>query len=127
MSADSGERLDGARENVAALPKIVEISVKNTDFQAVRLRNFEPSIKSNANAVEFIVKTDGPIPVCGRGPVLHVGAVRLGEVTEIGPNTYRFISNAPERIAEDASIQLGWSGVTPAPLKENSPFRYRKP
>lgn len=108
------------------MPNVVEIAVNNADFQPPQLRNFESSIAGNSEAVEFIVKTDAPIPICGRAPVLYVGAMRLGEVSEIGPNTYRFVATAPERLVEDAPIQLGWTGENPASAEANAAYRYKK-
>ena len=45
-------------------------------------------------------------------------------MTETGPNTYRFIALAPERLDADADIRLGWTGQSPEE-KGDPVFRYR--
>ena len=89
-----------------------------------RLRNFTSSLPRSDDAVEFIVKTDGPIPGRALGPALYVGDTAVTEVTEVGPNTYRFVAPVRERLERDAPISLSWSGELPSEVKSDD-FRYR--
>jgi hypothetical protein len=95
MTSDSGERLPDAPRADFSMPNVLDIEMKATTFDAPRLRNFDSSLPSAEDAVEFIVKTDRPIPIRALGPALYVGETPVTEVTEIGPNTYRFV--APRR------------------------------
>jgi hypothetical protein len=124
MSSDSGKRLPDLPRADFSMPKVLDIQIRATKFEAPRLRNFASSLSSNDDAVEFIVKTDGPIPIRALGPVLYVGETAVMEVTEVGPNTYRFVAPARERLTQDAAISLSWTGQLPTE-REHATFRYR--
>jgi hypothetical protein len=124
MTSDSGARRPDPPRADFSMPKVVDIQIRATKFEAPRLRNFASSLASSDDAVEFIVKTDGPIPIRALGPALYVGETAVTEVTEVGPNTYRFVAPTRERLEQDASISLSWTGQLP-PDAESSPFRYR--
>lgn len=124
MSSDSGKRLPDLPRADFSMPKVLDIQIRATQFEAPRLRNFASSLSSNDDAVEFIVKTDGPIPIRALGPVLYVGETEVTEVTEVGPNTYRFVAPARERLTQDAAISLSWTGQLPTE-REHAAFRYR--
>ena len=76
MSDDSGARLRGPRQTRFRLPKVIDIEIRRTRFEAPGHRNFESSLPSRDDAVEFIVRTDLPIPVRALGPALYVGSRR---------------------------------------------------
>lgn len=124
MSSDSGERLSELLRADFAMPTVVDIQIRETKFEAPRLRNFASSLQSSEDAVEFIVKTDGPIPVRALAPALYVGETPVTEATEVEPNTYRFVAPARERLEYDAPISLSWSGQRPVDVK-NVTFRFR--
>lgn len=123
MSSDPGTRLPEAPRPDFTLPKVLDIQILATKFKAPQHRNF-PSALPSGEAVEFIVKTDGPIPGRALGPVLYVGETPVTEVNEIGPNTYRFIAPASAGLKQEAPINLSWSGQRPADVK-SATFRFR--
>ena len=97
MSGDSGERLPDLPRADFPMPKVLDIQIRVTTFEAPRLRNFTSSLPRSDEAVEFIVQTDGPIPIRALAPALYVGDAAVTEVTEVGPNTYRFVAPMRER------------------------------
>jgi hypothetical protein len=124
MRSDSGERLPDTPRPDFKLPRVLDVQIRATKFEAPRLRNFTSSLPSSTDAVEFIVKTDGPIPIRALGPALYVGETVVMEVTEIGPNTYRFVAPTRKGLTLDAPISLSWTGQPPADVK-GATFRYR--
>ena len=124
MSSDTGERLPDPPRADFSMPKVIDIQIRATKFEASRLRNFTSSLSSSDDAAEFVVKTDGPIPIRALGPVLYVGETPVTEVTEVGPNTYRFVAPARRELKRDTPIHLGWTGQ-PITESERTAFRYQ--
>jgi hypothetical protein len=124
MTSDSGARRPDLPRADLSMPNVLDIQTRATTFEAPRLRNFASSLASSDDAVEFIVKTDGPIPIRALGPALYVGETPVTEVTEVGPNTYRFVAPTRDGLKQDAPISLSWTGQFPIDA-ESSPFRYR--
>jgi hypothetical protein len=124
MSRDAGNRLPDPPAVDFTLPRVVEIEIRATTFKAPRHRNFKSALKGSKDAVEFIVRTDGPIPIRAVGPALYVGQTPVTESSEIGPNTYRFVAMTRKGLKSTAPIVLSWTGEVPKPVK-NPAFRYR--
>ena len=122
-SSDAGERLPDPPHVAFLLPKVLDIQIRATAFEAPRLRNFSSSLPNSADAVEFIVRTDGPIPGRALGPALYVGETAVTEVSEIAPNTYRFVAPNRKHLKREAAISFGWTGQPPKE-RESTPFRY---
>jgi hypothetical protein len=125
MSADSGERLPDPPRADLAMPRMLDVQNRKIKFEPRRLRNFDSALPISRDAVEFIVKTDGPIPIRALGPALYVGVTPVTEVTEIGPNTYRFVAPSRKDLKQDAAIHLSWTGHPPTG-KKDAAFRYRR-
>jgi hypothetical protein len=124
MSQNSGERLPDPPRPDLSLPGVLDVQIRPAAFRPRALRNFESSLPSSEDAVEFIVRTDGPIPIRALGPALYVGETPVTEVTQIEPNTYRFVAPSRRNLARDAPIRLGWTGQPPAERGLTN-FRYR--
>jgi len=122
MSSDAGNQLPSPPRADFSLPKVLDVEVRATKFHPPPLRNFESSLPTSEDAVEFIVKTDRPIPGRALGPALYVGEMVVTESTKIGANTYRFLAPESERFEQHAPIILGWTGQRPS--DSESPFRY---
>jgi hypothetical protein len=116
------ESVSKAPKRHFTLPKVLDIKIRATKFEAPRHRHFVSSLRSG-DAVEFIVTTDGPIPGRAVGPALYVGDVIVTEVTTVGPNTYRFVTLALKRLKTNAPIVLSWTGQRPRDSKDAA-FRY---
>jgi hypothetical protein len=114
MSNDSGERLPDPPRVDLEMPDVLRVEMRATTFEPRQPRNFESTLPRSDDAVEFVVETDGPIPIRALGPALYVGKTPVTEVTEVGPNTYRFVAPARRDLKRDAEIRLGWTGRPPA-------------
>jgi hypothetical protein len=124
MSTDSGKRVAAAPRPDFSLPKVIDIAMRPTVFHARPLRNFASSMPDSQDAVEFIVKTDSPIPARALGPALYIADVPVTEMSEIGDRTYRFVALTGREMALDAEIFLGWTGQPPG-TRVPTGFRYR--
>lgn len=124
MTTDEGGRLPDPPGHGFVLPNILKVEIRAIHFEAPKHRNFSSALRDSRDAVEFVVDTDGPIPVRSLGPVLYVGEVPIMEVSEVGPNRYRFVAMTRKNLKEDTTIRLGWTGQPPAERRE---FRYRHP
>ena len=124
MSSDSGERMPDAPRADLSMPKMLDVKIRKTTFEPRPLRNFVSSLPSSGDAVEFIVKTDGPIPIRALGPALYVGETPITEVSELGPNTYRFVAPMRKNLKRNAAIRLTWTGQ-PHTGRGRAAFRYR--
>lgn len=128
MSSDSGERLPEPPRPDFTMPNMLDIEMRAVEFERPRHRNFTSSLESGGAGVELIVRTDRPIPIRALGPVLYIGGTPVTEVTEVGPNTYRFVAPARETLEADAPIRLGWTGQPPremADTEAEAAFRFR--
>jgi hypothetical protein len=124
MSSDSGEQLPRPPGPNFDMPKVLDIQIRATRYEAPRPRNFVSSLPSSDEAVEFIVTTDGPIPSRALGPALYVGEAPVTEVAQIGPNTYRFVALTRKGLRPDATIRLSWTGQLPME-DDSTRFRYK--
>lgn len=124
MSSDAGERRADRQRVDFSLPSVLDIQIRTTRFAPPRLTNFVSALFSGGEAVEFVVRTDGPIPVRALGPALYVGETPVTEVTQVGANTYRFIAPTPQDLRQGAPISLGWSGQGPDSARDTA-FRFR--
>jgi hypothetical protein len=113
MSSDQGERLPEAPRLDFTLPRVVDVQIRPTVFVPARRRNITSSLSYSDDAVEFIVRTDRPIPIRALGPALYVGDTAVVEATEVGENTYRFVAPTRAGLEAGAPIGLGWTGLPP--------------
>jgi hypothetical protein len=107
-----------------SLPTVLDIQIRTTRFEPPRLHNFTSALSSSDEAIEFVVRTDGPMPIRALSPALYVGETPVTEVTEIGPNTYRFVALTRQGLQQGAPIRLGWSGQEPDSTVDTD-FRFR--
>ncbi len=74
-------------------------------------------------AVEILVRTDGPLPVRAWSPAIFVGEVPV-VAYEIGqPNSYRFFAYDMAALREGAPISLGWPQFPARKVKTQFVFR----
>ena len=110
MSSDAGAVEPQLPRPDFSLPEIKSVRRRRTRFRP-RRRNFESALPDVDDAIEFLVETDGPIPVRALGPVLHVGDAVLTEVEADDETHYRFVALSPEQISPDAPVRPGWGGT----------------
>ena len=123
MIGDAGDRLPDPPRFEFVMPKVLDVQVLATKTERRMPRNFTSSLPGDDDTFAFIIKTDGPIPIRALGPALYIGDVMVTEVTQVGPDTYRFVAPARQDLAHGTDIRLGWTGQ-PAAGSENTGFRF---
>ena len=112
---DAGHHLPDPPRHEFVMPVVTDIQTQAHKAEARQLSNFKSALpEDGADTFAVVVKTDQPIPVRAMGPVLYVGGTALTEVTEIAPNTYRFVAHRPLDLKPGAPMHLGWPGQPPA-------------
>lgn len=125
MSSDSGVQQPKAPKPDFELPNVVDLGVRRIRYRPRKPRNFESVFSQEDEAVEFVVTTDGPIPIRARGPALYVGETAVVESEEVEPTVYRFLAFDVDGLRKRAAISLGWSGRPDT--RQRTPFRYEPP
>jgi hypothetical protein len=110
MSSDAGSRQPDDPKADFRLPELVDVRTRRIDFEPPRHRHFESDLAQYQEAVEFVVVTDGPIPIRSLGAALFVGDTALTEVSPVDENSYRFVAFRPNELHDGAGITLGWTG-----------------
>lgn len=113
MSNDPGQREARGRRPDHRLPRILRVSTTRAAFDPPPRRNFDSALAPVPDTVEFLIETDGPIPVRALSPVLYVGDTPVTEVSADDDRHYRFVALRPASLRDGAPLVLGWSGQTP--------------
>jgi hypothetical protein len=97
--------------------------IQRIPFQAPRLENFTSRLAQYAEAIEFIVELDGPIPTRALGPALYIGDIEVHESERLNDTTWRFLAFDSDRLQIGAPISWGWM-ADPPQLRIPTQFRY---
>ncbi|HET9496100.1 MAG TPA: hypothetical protein VFR15_17880 [Chloroflexia bacterium] len=126
MDTDAEGRMpDPPRVELWALPKIVEIRAVRVRYRQPRQHMFRGQVVDAPEGVEFLVRTDGEIPVRALAAALYVGDVELAESEQVEENLYRFTAFPEEadRLQPGAPIGLGWVGYPERRARTRYRFR----
>jgi hypothetical protein len=124
MIGDAGDQLPEPPRIEFVMPRMLDVQVQPTRVEPRAPRNFASALPGGGEGFAFVVRTDGPIPIRALGPTLYVGEVAVTEVTQIGPNTYRFVAPARPELKRGTTIRLGWTGQ-PVAGTESAEFRFQ--
>ncbi|MDX1414721.1 MAG: hypothetical protein R3293_11060 [Candidatus Promineifilaceae bacterium] len=105
------------------LPEMVAIEIQLVEHEARRSRNFESVLAQYNVAVEFIVKTEQPIPIRALSPVLYIGEEHVSEYDVLEADTYRFLGFQIDRFMPGAPISWGWIG-DPQDERQETAFQF---
>jgi hypothetical protein len=114
MTSDPGARERRPKPGIS-LPGVVSVVTRPTRFEPPKRRNFSSELPALRSTVEFLVETDGPIPVRALAPVIYVGDTPVTEVYADDDTHYRFVALRPDKLRDGEPVTLGWSG---APAEE---------
>lgn len=105
------------------LPEIQDMQIRRVPFRPPEHKNFESSLAKYKEAVEFLVRTDGPIPARALGPALFIGDIMVIENKKVDYNLYRFLFFDFDRLKSGAPISWGWIN-DPKENRQVTRFRY---
>jgi hypothetical protein len=125
MSIDSTRPIPQGPRPEWDLPEILDVEIRRVRYDPPKLRNFESALAGYKEAVEFRVRTSGPIPARALGPALFVGEVQVVESQEVETNLYRFLAFDFERLESGAANIWGWIN-DPVELRQRTRFRYEE-
>jgi hypothetical protein len=124
MTTDISQTEPGVPHPKWKMPRVLEIRISRVPYQAPKLRHFKSAYARYHEAIEFLVKTDGPLPpVTALTPVLYVGETAVIGCCAVGENVYRFLAFELDALEEGAPISLGWPDQ-PAEARQQTKFRY---
>jgi hypothetical protein len=126
MSADNGSKEAAVTHPLWKLPDIMEIKIKLIPYQPPKLRHFKSYLSRYSKAIEFLVKTNGPIPIRALSPVLYVGNVPVTESGRVKENVLRFLAFELAQLKDGEAISLGWIGQT-KDTRIQTKFQYKTP
>jgi hypothetical protein len=116
----------GGDPDLWSLPAVDGLDIEWVRYRTPRRRTVGGRTLEVGEAIEIVVRTDGPIPVRALSPALFVGDVQVAENAREDDTTYRFF--ADEELPPDAPIVLGWVGQPPPPEhRAAAGYRYRPP
>jgi hypothetical protein len=110
----------------SALPRVLDVEIRPVRYPQPRRYYVGRERRQTSEAVEFLVRTDAPLPIQAVTPVLYVGTVAVPDYDEAEPNRYRFLAFEPRTLVPDAPLSLGWPGEPPE-SRVALPTRYRPP
>ena len=123
MFTDASQKLPDPSVPNLELPEVLDIQIRRIPFKAPKLRNFESKLSKYTEAVEFLVRTGGPIPVRALGPALYIGDVPVIDETKVEDTLYRFLAFEIDALEPGAPISWGWM-KDPKELWKSTGFRY---
>lgn len=123
MSSDAGSPIAPRKPFAVALPPIRELRIRRIPFAPPKLAHFQSALARYKEAVEFIVETDGEVPVRAYGPALFVGDVEVNQSEHVGKTTWRLLAFEPERLERGAPISWGWM-KDPEPDRQRTKYLY---
>ena len=125
MSIDSSQPMPEGPRPEWNLPEILNIEIRRIPFEPPTLRNFESSLADYSEAVEFLVRTSGPIPARALGSALFVGDVQVVESEQVEADQYRFVAFDLDRLEPGAPISWGWINA-PEQQRRETEYRYEE-
>jgi len=123
MSTDAGSLIPSRPPFSTDLPGLRDLRIRRIPFDPPKLEHFESSLARYREAVEFLVETEGPVPVRAYGPALFVGDIEVNQSERVGDTTWRLLAFEPERFEVGAPISWGWM-KDPDAARQPTRFRY---
>lgn len=123
MATDSGVPIEPNPPVRIDLPNILMIRISRVRFEPPELEYFQSSLSEYDQAIEFMVETDGAVPVRAYGPALFVGDVEVNHSEYRGGTTWRFLCFEPDGLQPGAPIRWGWM-KDPETERLRTQFRY---
>ena len=123
MTTDGGSPIQPRKPFALTLPQIRSLRIRSIRFEPPELTHFTSSQSERQDVVEFMVETDGEVPVRAYGPALFVGDVEINQSERIGRTTWRFLAFAPEKLKIGEPISWGWM-KDPESARRRTAYRF---
>jgi hypothetical protein len=124
MSSDAGSPIAPRKPFAVDLPPIRELRIRRVRFEPPQRAHFQSSLARHKEVVEFMVETDGEVPVRAYGPALFVGDVEVNQSEPVGKTTWRLLAFEPQRLKPGARISWGWM-KDPKPNRQRTKYTYQ--
>jgi hypothetical protein len=125
MSTDSGTPIPAGTPFQPLLPRLRALRIRRVAFEAPALEHFRSSLARYREAIEFIVQTDGPVPVRAYGPAIWVGDVEINYSEPIDETTWRLLAFEPQDLKSGEPISWGWM-KDPRNERQQTQYRYEE-
>ena len=120
-------RADSSRESKPAdswhLPEVLSVKASKVRFPQPRLYYVGTRPVLAEEAVEILVRTDGPFPVRTLSPAIFIGDVPILDYETMDRNVYRFLAYDPSGLREGTAISLGWPQFPRRKIKTRFVYR----
>jgi hypothetical protein len=105
------------------LPEILGIQMRRIPFEAPKHTHIPSALAAYTEAIEFLVKTNRPIPARALGPALFIGEVQASATGLIEDNLYRFLAFDLDSLHQGDVISWGWM-TAPKEERQETKFRF---
>ena len=123
MAIDSDKPTAGGPRPDWNLPDVLSIAIRRVPFTPRQYKYFRSALSDYKEAIEFLVRLRGPVPIRALGPALFVGDVPVTESEAIQDNQYRFLAFNIQQLKSNAVISWGWIN-TPKSERKATNFRF---
>src|SRR5262245_22693026 len=124
MATDASRPIGGAPAPDWRLPDIVDIQIRRVSFRPHEHKFFRSALAEHKEAIEFLVRLSGPVPIRALGPALFVGETQVAESEAVEETLYRFHAFDHQRLEPGAPIAWGWLDAPPNERKRTT-FRFQ--
>lgn len=104
------------------LPAVTGVEIRRVRFDQPKRFYSQGRLVEAQDAVELLIRTNGPLPVRDLTPVIFIGDTPVDEYQQIDVNFYRFFAYEFERLTAGASISLGWPYAPESKIPSNFHF-----
>ena len=118
-----GSDTPGPGRHEMNLPDVVDITMRRVPFKPPQYKYFRSALADHKEAIEFMVRLTGPVPIRALGPALFIGGVQVTEAEKVEETLYRFLAFNIKQLEAGAPIAFGWDNAKPAQRKETQ-FRF---
>lgn len=95
-------------ESPQGLPGVKSVEVSRVKFDPPKRFYSRGQPVEHRQAVQLLVRTNGPLPLRDLTPVIFIGDVQINEYEMVGANLYRFFAYDLDKLKPGAPIALGW-------------------
>lgn len=123
--AEPTSRGEFTRTDLWRLPDVLSVEASKVRFAKPRLHYTGTRPALSHEAIQILVRTNGPFPVRAWSPAIFVGEIAILEYETVQPNVYRFFAYDMAALREGAAISLGWPQFPERKVRTQFVFQLR--